>query len=361
MMADDGVYRLLAQKLNDMPHGFPAADGLEIQLLQWAFTPEEAAIALDVSMIPENAEAVAERWGQPVAETTAILDKMVKQGQISAFKLGGEFKYVFMPLLPGLQEGQLYRQDRTPEQKKEFVHLWEEYLPHYSKNSSYAPAIARVVPVSVGVKSEAKAHRLEDVHQMVDDAKSVWLMSCICREERGYVNKRCAHSAEVCLVMNAEEDTFEKLPQVGRSITKDEAHRILEKTEAEGLVHQTWNADSPAMYFICNCCPCCCALLRPMLEFGQAHAATSNFFARVDMDHCVCCGDCLSGCVVQAISEGDGVFSVDETRCLGCGVCLVCCQVDAIKLVRKPDAEQSVPLAPFEWAVQRAMNRPKDL
>ena len=38
-----GIYKRLAQKLDDTPNGFPATDyGIELKLLQQIFTPEKA-------------------------------------------------------------------------------------------------------------------------------------------------------------------------------------------------------------------------------------------------------------------------------------------------------------------------------
>lgn len=361
-MADiQDMHQQLAMKMDQMPHGFPvAADRVELAILHWAFTAEEAQLAVNLPPEPATAEALAQLFDKPLAEQRALLDRMTKQGQLAAFKQGGETKYALMPWLPGMQEGQLYRRDKTHEQRVEFVRLWERYFPTYAKTASYGPPLARVVPVSLGVTPEARPHRLEDVHRMVDGAKSFWVMPCVCRQERGLLGHVCNHISEVCLVANAEEDNFEKWPEIGRVITKEEAHQILDQSEEDGLVHQTWNADSPSMFFICNCCSCCCVLLRPMTEFGQAHAATSDFVAAIDMDRCIACGDCLNDrCIVGAISESDGEYSVDQLRCIGCGVCALKCPVDTIKLNRKAEPDTAPTI--IDWVTQKLTNRPSTL
>ena len=56
------VYQQLAQKLDGLPNGYPSTeDGVELKILRWIFTPEEAEIALRVSPVPEPLEAVAAR------------------------------------------------------------------------------------------------------------------------------------------------------------------------------------------------------------------------------------------------------------------------------------------------------------
>lgn len=361
-MSDDrDVHERLAEKLDRMPNGFPAApDRVDLDLLRWTFTAEEAELAFALPAKPMTAAGFAERLNRPVEEIAPILDRMCKQGQIVSFKMGGEFKFISTPWLPGIQEGQLHRPDKTQEQVIEFVHLWERYFPTFAKTSSYGPAYARVVPVSQGVASEASPHRLDDIHRMLDIAKTFWVMPCVCRKERSLIDKACNHSSQVCLMASVEEETFEKWPDVGRVISREEAFKILDQAKEEGLVHQTWNADNRTCFFICNCCPCCCVFLRPMTEFGQTHATASAFVASVDVDECVQCGDCLDDrCPVEAIAEDDGVYSVATALCLGCGVCTVKCPVDAIKLDRKPDAAE--PLTPGEWAKNRVMARPEIL
>lgn len=47
-------------------------------------------------------------------------------------------------------------------------------------------------------------------------------------------------------------------------------------------------------------------------------------------DSCISCGTCASECPVDAISEGDGQYVIDEETCAGCGSCASVCPVEAI-------------------------------
>ncbi len=47
-------------------------------------------------------------------------------------------------------------------------------------------------------------------------------------------------------------------------------------------------------------------------------------------DECVACGTCLSECPVDAISEGDEIYSIDTEKCTSCGSCAEVCPTDAI-------------------------------
>lgn len=97
------VYKRLAQKLDDLPQGYPATEsGIELKILQKIFAPDEAEMALTIKPIPETVEAIAERLGKPVPEMQAILDDMVEKGQIGSFKLFGQQMYMFFPFVIGV-------------------------------------------------------------------------------------------------------------------------------------------------------------------------------------------------------------------------------------------------------------------
>ncbi|MBO7364979.1 MAG: 4Fe-4S binding protein [Lachnospiraceae bacterium] len=52
--------------------------------------------------------------------------------------------------------------------------------------------------------------------------------------------------------------------------------------------------------------------------------------AYVITDSCIMCGSCAAGCPVEAISEGDGQFVIDQDACIQCGTCEGNCPVGAI-------------------------------
>ena len=53
--------------------------------------------------------------------------------------------------------------------------------------------------------------------------------------------------------------------------------------------------------------------------------------AYVITDDCISCGACQGECPVNAISEGDGEFVIDDEICIDCGSCAEVCPVDAPK------------------------------
>jgi ferredoxin len=48
-------------------------------------------------------------------------------------------------------------------------------------------------------------------------------------------------------------------------------------------------------------------------------------------DECIACGSCVPECPVEAISEGDPIYTIDPVKCTDCGACVEVCPVEAIK------------------------------
>ena len=51
--------------------------------------------------------------------------------------------------------------------------------------------------------------------------------------------------------------------------------------------------------------------------------------AYVINDECISCGSCESECPVEAITEGDSIYIIDQATCTDCGSCADVCPVDA--------------------------------
>jgi len=348
------VYRRLAKRLDEFPNGFPATEsGVELKILQKIFTPEEAEMTLKIRPVPETVEAVAERLGKSVAEMQPILDNLAEKGQIGSFKMGGQQVYMLFPFVIGIYEFQLNRMD------KELSDLFEEYAPELLRTVGYyEPAPARVVPVNTQIDAELQVFPYEDVRRMMEGAKSFQLNECICRKERALQGEPCEHTLEVCLTFSTDEGAFDKYP-TGKMISKEEALKVMADAEEEGLVHCTYNVEEGHVFF-CNCCPCCCGILRGVNEYKAPYLlAKSHYLASIDQEECSACGVCADErCPVGAIVEEDGAYRVLVERCIGCGVCTPTCPTEAIKLVRKPESEQiKPPNNLIELDIRRAASR----
>ncbi len=348
------IYRSLQQKLDSLPNGFPETpSGVELRILEKIFTPEEAEMALQLRPIPEPVASIAERLGKPEEEMTTMLKAMVEKGQIASLKMFGARVYTLVPYVVGIYEFQLRRMD------KEFAELNEEYAPALMKRvGGFTPALTKVIPINAPLDAEHQVLRHQDVRRVLDKAKSFQVMECICTKERGLQGEECKHTKERCLSFSRSEDAFDE-HSLGRVITKEEAVAVLEQSEKEGLVHTSYNVQAGHMY-ICNCCPCCCGILRGINNFHAPYLlAKSDFVALIDQDTCVSCGVCADErCPVTAITEAADAYKVDPTRCIGCGACTTGCEVGAVQLVRKPsDACEAPPKNLMDWYARRAESR----
>ena len=123
------VYKQLAKRLDQLPHGYPATEsGVELKILRKIFTPDDAEMALKIKYFPEKVEAIANRLGEPVEEMRTTLDNMAIKGQIGSSTSKGKQMYMLAPFIVGIYEYQVYRLD------KELVDLFEDYFPTLSKS-----------------------------------------------------------------------------------------------------------------------------------------------------------------------------------------------------------------------------------
>lgn len=347
------VFERLAQKLSELPQGFPRTEsGVELRILRHIFGEDEAEMALHLTPAPETAEDIAARLGLPVDATRGRLDVMAKKGQIASVKLGGRQVYRLLPFVVGIYEQQ--RQDRLTH---ELVHLFEEYMPSLCKElGAHPPHAARVIPAHLSLNPELNPLPHEDIRQIIQKAKSFRVQDCICRREQDLMGHPCKHTLKYCLHYSLEENAFEYFIPDGDIITREEALRIMHEAEKEGLVHTTHNVKEMPVGFICSCCSCCCGLIRASKDFHSPYVlAKSNYLAHIDQDNCQACGICMNErCPMDAIEETDEGYQVNDKICIGCGVCVITCPGEAITLVARPDSDRDpVPEDMRDWGKKR--------
>lgn len=356
-MGDD-IYRELARVLDTLPNGFPQTeDGVEIRILKKIFQPEEAELFGHLRLRFETPEQIAERTGRPLETIGLLLSRMWKKGQIFGVRLGEAQLYKMLPWAFGIYEFQLPHMDR------EFAELCEAYNPVYGKAFfSRGPQLMHVVPVEREIAARQEALPYESVSAIIDKGQAFLLNPCICKKERGLLDAPCKKPVDVCLGIAPVPGVFDNTP-VGRAITREEAYAVLERAEEAALVHLTWNVQN-GHFFICNCCGCCCGVLRAIneMEIPASRVVNSSYVARIDPDLCVSCGTCADArCQVRAIEERDGVMTVNPDRCIGCGLCVPTCPTEAIHLERKPpEALNAPPEDEMAWYDMRGRLRGVD-
>ena len=178
------------------------------------------------------------------------------------------------------------------------------------------------------------------VHHFIEKSNHHWIMNfCICRDsakcEDYPIDYGCMFLGEAIEGIN---------PNLGRRVTKEEAHEFARSCREAGLVHligrnkldASWLGVSPGdkLLTVCNCCPCCCLWkMLPDLnpEIGRKITKMQGVDVKVT-DSCVGCGTCTQDvCFVDTIHLVDG-RSVIGAECRGCGRCVEVCPEGAIEM-----------------------------
>ena len=344
-------YQALAETLNKIPNGYPATEsGVELQILERLFTKEEAELASQMRLRFESAADIGARADVDAKEAHRHLKKMVRNGLLRLRKGDGELLFALMPFVVGFYEAQL------PNMDVGLATLVEKYFSEIAGKDllDTTPPVHRVIPVEEAIPFELEIFPHEKASDLLENAKSWAVRDCICRVQQHLLDQGCEHPVESCLVFAPIEGAFDN-SKVDRALTKEEAFEILHLAEESGLVHSTANHKHGHNY-ICNCCTCCCGVLRGVAEFDIPTAiAHSDFLATVDEIACSGCEDCLARCQFQALSVPAGTCEVDIVRCVGCGLCIEECSTGALTLIRREAGELNPAPENFkEWMVQRA-------
>ena len=341
MNNDDNEYRKLQKHIDRMPLGFPESDtGLDIKLLKYHFNPEEAEIALNLSMLPEPLERIHKRMKSTISagELEKKLDGLVNKGaiiggKIYEKKLKGKF-YSKPMLMVGMYE--LQGTTVTKEYEKDVRDYMDEKF--HKEMHSRGTSQLRTIPVNQAVPNERFVETYDNVREVIrNTVDQIAVVKCICRNGTDLLGKPCPHTniRETCIAISGAADYMIGRGE-GRPVTKEETLEILETAEKAGLVLQPENCQAP--HFICCCCGCCCHILTSLKLFPRpADYFHSNHYAEVDAEQCAACGTCADLCHMEAINITGDVSGVNRDRCIGCGVCVTACQNDAITLKAKKD------------------------
>lgn len=353
------AYHRLAEVLDTLPNGFPAADdGVEIRLLEKIFAPDEAELFCELKLTFETVNQIARRTGRSRRTLAEQLAVMKEKGQIFGIDMGRVQLYRMLPWVFGIYEFQVARMDT------EMAELWETYARTFGKSFfAHKPQLMQVIPIESEIENAQAALPYERVSSIIENSQSLMYFDCICKKQKAALGQPCARSAQVCTAFAPVPGVFDNHPY-GTPMTRTQAYALLNRAEAEGLVHMTWNVQS-GHYFICNCCGCCCDILRAINDMGidAREVVNSAFYARIDPEVCTACGVCADErCQVQAVEEGEAAYRVLPEKCIGCGLCVSACPADAISLIRKPEAQiETPPEDEMDWYDRRARGRGVDI
>jgi ferredoxin len=330
------VYEALATHLDRLPAGFVRTDaGVEMRILRRLFTPEDAKLAVQLTVIAEEARVIARRAGIPVSEAVSRLDEMDQKGLILRTQQNDEPpRYMALQWVLGFWESQVNR--LSPELVEDAL----EYERDYFKPDQWrkAPQM-RTIPVQKSIKVDKNVMPYEMAAEIARTKTSFAVLNCICRQAMRVLEKGCDKPEESCLCFDSAADYVVDSGR-GRRIDLPETLEIFHQADRAGLVLQPDNAKDPL--FMCTCCGCCCGILRALKRAPKpGKVASSPFLARLHASECNGCGLCARRCQMEAIHLSKNKAVLDVERCIGCGLCVSTCPTSSLSLVRKPRSEQS--------------------
>ncbi len=339
MQDKNNIYNQLSEKLDaaNSPSFIPVLEAL--------IAPEEAQLVLELSQ-PANEKQLATRLNFGVNQLHPMLEQLVKRGWLRITPEGfvaPPMNPRFMPHspLPGVSEAQFKEL-----WKNFFFADWRRLLVAGRERAKAARGQTphRIMPArkALALSPNIDPNLIlpyEDVGEMIKRSRDITINACACRKNR----EQCDTPLWSCMHIDwvSERNTRDQGMGGGSSrkhISQAEALAVSDEAEESGQVHIPLNTAQAET--ICNCCPCCCSVLNPVLYYKKAHTLLepSRFRAVIDQEKCQGCQTCVERCYFDAIemrkpanSKKMKTYIINE-HCMGCGLCIFKCPNQAMHL-----------------------------
>lgn len=197
----------------------------------------------------------------------------------------------------------------------------------------------KVIPLNKNIDAETRFLPTQEILELLSRSNVVGVSWCYCRSvQRKYNKPNCDHPLYTCIHLSFGQSLYE-IPNKSvnlKKVSKEKIVQLLEDSDKRGLIHQIIYFPSPQFYYVvCNCCPCCCAVMEKYLKHGSPQMIKSDFIAETDGLKCINCGKCVEWCYFGARKMNEDKLAFDSTNCFGCGICVPKCDYDAIILKKK--------------------------
>jgi ferredoxin len=211
----------------------------------------------------------------------------------------------------------------------------------YRKKGKLPEAVITAMVTKAKQEHFGQVLPIEEISEVVRQAKTVVRMPCACRWNIGKKEERCCYAVSYgpeAWYKGIDMGYFGKAPDEGlESISPETAIEQMKEMEGEGAVHTIWTMMTPFIGAICNCSPEECLAMRTLSRTTVETMERAEFAAKVDEALCTGCGLCDAQCHFYAIESvvrsGVSRARIDPHKCFGCGLCRKACSTGAISLV----------------------------
>ncbi|MFX0077324.1 MAG: ATP-binding protein [Candidatus Hermodarchaeota archaeon] len=332
-----------------------------VEILKTLLNEEQITFLLNFRKPNLTFQELRERTGMNDAELMNMLNSLMDNGILMDVPIKDTdiMEYRLLAPVADIFEYSLIG-DRPIEQKKKLAQLFEKMFKEATEmvQDNYEgmvpilkermPIWARIIPIEEELTvPQEKVLPLHEASKIIDEQDIISLSECPCKLERSLLGESCEVSSDRfrCFHFGNMGRYFID-HNLGKSVSRDEAKRILKEAEEEGLVHKTFHDDfnfDQKENSICNCCKCCCILFQTYYRGITSFRTITSYIAEVDEIKCIGCGICVEKCPIEAISLIDGKARVLKNRCIGCGVCVHHCPENARILIKTEQREIYLP------------------
>ena len=349
------IHRELLQHINRNYFLQSPETEVTLNLLRTILDPDEAYLCCRIPLATQgriSASALAEKTGDDENAVEEKLEVLAGRGVLYAYRSPREDRvyYSLWPIDPGGMLENIFADGVMDERKEALKHQYKAYWDsgYWNLVSSSSSPIFRIIPSDAAIQSTSDVLVFDQVKSIVEKAKTISTVKCFCRTlEDG----KCGKPMDTCFYFDAWAD-YAIQYRKARPVSREQALTILEEAERAGLVHLTTNFQQ-GITAVCNCCPCCCHVLRGYNQLQNPNSLIrSNYAPGIDPGLCEDCGICRELCPTRAIApakEQPGSVLQYPERCIGCGLCASNCPVGAVSMVRTRD---HVPPNDFREAIQ---------